>query len=73
MTADRAPNREPSEHERALDVIAASKHGAPEAMLTERGITRDVLNDLVAAGEVVRASARPRVAVTYFFLRASRR
>ena len=51
MTADRAPNRELSEHDRALDVIAASKHGAPEAMLTERGITRDVLNDLVAAGE----------------------
>jgi len=73
MTASRSSNREPSEHERALDVIAASKYGAPEAMLTECGITRDVLDDLVAAGEVVRASARPRVAVTYFFLHASRR
>jgi hypothetical protein len=73
MTASRSSNREPSEHERALDAIAASKHGAPEAMLTARGIRRDVLNDLVAAGEVVRASTRPRVAVTYFFLRRSRR
>lgn len=49
--ADQAHELDP-EHRRALDLLAGSRNGCPEALFLAHGFTAGLINGLVTAGHV---------------------